>query len=79
MTTFSSRLKAARKARGLSQVELASRVGVDPIVISRYERAVMGPSLRRAEALAGALDVTLDWLIAGTGEGPALEEPISAA
>src|SRR5687768_4089094 len=36
--TFGTKLKAARERKGLSQPDLAAKVGVSPIMISRYER-----------------------------------------
>lgn len=74
MDSFSSRLKFAREARGLSQLELANTIGVDPIVISRYERGKISPHMARAEGLADALTVSLDWLIRGHGDGPPSRE-----
>jgi transcriptional regulator with XRE-family HTH domain len=40
--------KAARKARGLTQAELAARVGLDPQTISRRERSEL-PITKEAE------------------------------
>lgn len=53
------RLKEIREARGLSQVELAERAGVDQATISRLERGndEVTPHLRRR--VAEALGVTL--------------------
>lgn len=70
MDTFPSRLRSTREARGLSQLELAIRIGADPIIISRYERGKVRPRLDRAERLSEALSVSLDWLIRGEGAGP---------
>lgn len=64
MDTFPSRLKAARAEKGLSQVELARLVSVDPIVISRYERGKIEPRIERIRSLATALDKSIDWLLA---------------
>jgi transcriptional regulator with XRE-family HTH domain len=61
------RLRALRRARGLSQEALSRASGVSATVISRIERgAIVEPSLRTLRALAKALDVTLDEL---AGEG----------
>ena len=37
-------IKKIRKKLGLTQVELAARLGVDPITISRWERRLSRPS-----------------------------------
>ena len=37
-STFSKRLKDLRKKAGLKQVELADLSGIDPNLVSRYER-----------------------------------------
>lgn len=48
-------LKRARTARGLTQNDLAERVGTEPETISRFERGATLPSLTRLLALAEAL------------------------
>ena len=37
-------IKKLRKKSGLTQVEFAARLGVDPITISRWERGLSRPS-----------------------------------
>ena len=49
-------LKKARLARGLTQSDVAERLGTDPETISRFERGATLPSLSRLLALAEALD-----------------------
>lgn len=57
---FGKRLKDARKARGLTQAELARRAGVSQGVITHYERGVNRPRLDQALALVQALGISLD-------------------
>lgn len=77
MDTFPARLKAARSEKALSQVELARLVGVDPIVISRYERGKIEPRIERVRALSLALEKSIDWLLVREPLGP--PHPLPAA
>jgi transcriptional regulator with XRE-family HTH domain len=53
------RLKRIRQERGWSQADLAAKVGQ----ISRYENGHMTPSAEAVARLAGALDVSCDYLL----------------
>ena len=56
-------LRTLRKVRGLSQPELAAKVGVSPRTIARLEAAqVADPSINHVRELARALGVTVDLL-----------------
>lgn len=55
-------LRAARKARGLSQQALADRVGIHQVTLARYEMEQKEPSVRRALAIAKALGTTVERL-----------------
>ena len=61
---FSERIKQARLNKKLSQAELAAMVGVAPATISSYEKisAPKIPTLDKAQEIAQALEVSLDWL-----------------
>jgi transcriptional regulator with XRE-family HTH domain len=52
--SFANHLVALRRARGLSQAELASATGLGAPTVSRYERG-LAPSLEHVVKLAGAL------------------------
>lgn len=52
-------LKQLRKARGLTQKDLAKRVGITQQAIARYEAQERTPSLRVLKRLAKALDVDM--------------------
>lgn len=54
---FAQRLQIARRNAGLTQEELATRVGRSVDLISRMERATSGPSLQTIALVADALDV----------------------
>ena len=51
-----ARIKELRKAKGLSQEELAEKIGVEPQHMSRLEIGKSYPSLDRLEKIAIALD-----------------------
>lgn len=52
-------LTAIRKAKGLSQTELAEAVGIKQATVSRIEKGVNNPSLDVAERIALALGVNV--------------------
>lgn len=56
------RLRALRNRRGLTQAELASRLGMKQPMVGRWERGTFVPSLQNAVAVCEALDVSLDEL-----------------
>ena len=62
MDVFKSRLATLRKLKGLSQAELAEKIGVHPNIIGRYERDLAKPSMELAVKLAEALEVSIDYL-----------------
>lgn len=61
--SFSYRLRAIREARGISQRELADRVGVTPNYISNYERGINVPSIQLLEWICEALKVSASDLL----------------
>ncbi|MGM9662018.1 MAG: helix-turn-helix domain-containing protein [Oscillospiraceae bacterium] len=62
-STFSERLRTLRKARGLTQQELADRLNVSNKSVSRWESAGGYPDIELLPALAGALGATVDELL----------------
>jgi transcriptional regulator with XRE-family HTH domain len=58
--TFGERLRAIRRAAGLTQVELAARSGVSQPSISQYEAGDTEPAWSTVAALCRALGVTPD-------------------
>ena len=61
--TFGKRLTEVRKAKKLSQDDLAKKLEVHGAVIGRYERDEVKPSIEMAAAIAEALEVSLDYLV----------------
>ncbi|MBQ3444485.1 MAG: helix-turn-helix transcriptional regulator [Selenomonadaceae bacterium] len=61
---FGSRLRQARKAAGLTQRELAERVGFKTYnSIAQYERGLNDPSLPTLFRIATELNCSADWLL----------------
>ena len=61
---FGKRIARERKALGWSCAALARKAGVSGKNLSGYERGVNEPGVFRAAALAAALGVSLDALVA---------------
>lgn len=57
------RIRALRRAAGMSQIELGERVGRDHKTIHRWETAATAPNLIDLLLLAAALDVPLAELV----------------
>ncbi|MBI1170713.1 helix-turn-helix domain-containing protein [bacterium] len=69
VATFGDRLEAAREAAGLTQKALAARLGVRDSTVKAWEADQSEPRANRMQMLAGMLNVSLGWLMAGVGEG----------
>ncbi|WP_226780445.1 helix-turn-helix domain-containing protein [Oceaniglobus trochenteri] len=67
--TFGDRLADARQALGMSQEDLARRVGVKPGTLAKWENDLSEPRANRLNILSGLLNVSLRWLLTGEGEG----------
>lgn len=68
------KIQARRKALGLSQEELAQRMGVSRQSVTKWETGLSAPDLDRLVELADTLGVSLDYLLrdqAEAAEGPA--------
>jgi transcriptional regulator with XRE-family HTH domain len=67
--TFGDRVAAAREQSGLTQKELARRLGVRTSTIRNWEDDLAEPRANRLSMMAGILNVSMMWLINGQGEG----------
>ena len=65
---YSSRLKSLRKSLGISQAEVARRLGWSPPNYARLERGRITPSLRSLESIARVLDIPLSTLTSDRGQ-----------
>jgi repressor LexA len=68
MSVFSERLRAIRRARGLSQDEMAQLLGTSKQVLSRYETNQRTPKITTAAQFAERLNVPLSELIGAVGD-----------
>ncbi|WP_184470208.1 helix-turn-helix domain-containing protein [Pedobacter sp. AK013] len=60
------KITTLRKAKKLSQADLAKQANVSREIIGRYERNEVSPSVEVAKKIADTLEVSLDYL---AGEG----------
>ncbi|MEQ8365395.1 MAG: helix-turn-helix domain-containing protein [Roseicyclus sp.] len=68
-TTFGDRMTGAREASGLSQTELAKRLGVKVKTIRAWENDQSEPRANKLQMLAGMLGVSIMWILTGEGDG----------
>lgn len=57
------KLKEVRKSRGISQMELADKVGISQTTLSMYETCRRDGSVRIAKAICKVLNCTLNDII----------------
>lgn len=67
--TLGDRLAAARQTAGLTQADLAARIGVSPDQVHDWENDRTEPRANRIAILAGLLGVSVTWLLTGVGDG----------
>jgi transcriptional regulator with XRE-family HTH domain len=65
LVLFARNLRVLREAAGITQEELALRVGTDVSNISRYEAAKRDPSVRTVGRLAAGLGIEAAQLFDG--------------
>lgn len=63
MVDCSEKLKALREARGLTQLQVANRVGISKAMISAYETASKAPSIEVLIRLSRLFGVSVDYLV----------------
>lgn len=61
-----SRIAERRRARGLTQGQVAAYMGVSPQAVSKWERGLACPDLVFLDDLAELLDIGLEELLIGT-------------
>ncbi|WP_341320862.1 helix-turn-helix transcriptional regulator [Solibacillus sp. FSL H8-0523] len=67
---FSERLKNLRKAKKLSQYELADRLGFSRGKLANYEQGTREPDFATLEIIANFFDVSTDYLLGVTSGQP---------
>ncbi|WP_333684689.1 helix-turn-helix domain-containing protein [Pontibaca methylaminivorans] len=71
--TFGDRLAGAREAAGMTQTDLARRLGVKKTTLVAWEDDLAEPRANRLTMMAGLTNVSVQWLL--TGEGVGAEAP----
>ncbi len=64
---LSERIQSLRKSKGLSQEDLADRIGVSRQAVSKWESEQSMPELDKVVALSEIFDVSTDYLLKGAG------------
>lgn len=64
--TLASNIAVTRKAKNLSQEELAEMVNVNQAFISQVERGLRIPTVAMLEQIADVFDCSLDYLVGRT-------------
>lgn len=75
--TFGDRVAGAREAAGMTQHDLARRLGVKLKSLQNWENDLAEPRANKLQMLSGLLNVSIPWLLTGEGEG--VEAPVLAA
>ena len=70
--TIGKRIALLRKEKGLTQEELASHMGVSPQAVSKWENDQTCPDISALPKLARLLGVSVDELLEGKAELPAV-------
>ena len=63
MSVFSDRLRRLRKARDVTQAQLAEAIGITDRACRRYEAADNEPTLSVIQGIADFFDVSVDFLM----------------
>ncbi len=75
MSSFGKKLTECRKAKQLSQKELAKIFVTSHTTIGKYERDEMVPSIEAAKKLAKILDTTVGYLLGETDKANLFKDP----
>lgn len=72
--TLGGRIYRAREESGLTQVDLAHRMGIKSSTLQAWESDKSEPRSNKLVMLSGILNVSPSWLIMGEGESPGVSE-----
>jgi transcriptional regulator with XRE-family HTH domain len=68
--TLGGRISLARDAAAMTVEQTAAVLGVEATTWSNWENDRAAPRANRLDMLAGVLQVSVGWLLAGQGRGP---------
>lgn len=63
MVDCAEKLRTLRTARGITQKQLATRLGISKAMVSAYENATKAPSIEVLIRIAALFGVTVDYLV----------------
>ncbi len=63
--TTGQRIKEARKKAGMTQSELAQKLGISYVGVSQWENDLRNPKYETLQRIAAALGVDVNWLMNG--------------
>ncbi len=64
--TNGERIKYLREKSGLTQKDVATRLGLEPAAISKYELDMREPNIEAIKKLANMFNVSIDYLLGRT-------------
>lgn len=67
--TFGDRVAGAREHAGMTQTQLARRLGVKKSTLRGWEEDMSEPRANKLSMMAGLLNVSIMWLLTGEGDG----------
>jgi len=67
--TFGDRVAGAREASGMTQAQLARRLGIKKVTLSGWEQDLSEPRANKLSMMAGLMNVSIMWLLTGEGDG----------
>jgi transcriptional regulator with XRE-family HTH domain len=73
--SFGKKLRECRGGKGLSQSELAKKLGAHHSIIGRYERDEVKPTIDVVKKIAVALDTTVGYLLGENRDSSILKDP----
>jgi len=73
--TFGDRVAAGRESLGLTQPDLARKLGVKLKTVQAWEDDLSEPRANKLQMLSGVLNVSLMWLLNGEGDGISAPDP----
>lgn len=75
---LNEKLMQCRRKLGLSQEELAARIGVSRQSISKWETGEASPEISKLPLLAKEFNVTIDWLLSDREDETKNKEPVKS-
>ena len=60
---FGTRLRSLRERAGISQADLAAKIGTEPAILAGWERGLAEPPVSMLDRIAVALDLSVGALL----------------